>query len=100
MKPTVGCPSSQRNGAFSGATRGRVFAREEWGNFGDSVASGETAPAGGRKAIGRTGKAQLLKDFTGGRRQERPKQDRQHAADFRQVVKHLVEPGCLALVFG
>src|SRR5207245_11628839 len=86
-------------GRFSGATRGRVFAREERGDFGDGVATGEAAPAGGRKAIGRTGEAQLLKDFTGRRRQERPEQNRQHAADFGQVVKHLVEPGGLARVF-
>ncbi len=59
-------------GRFSGATRGRVFAREERGDFGDGVATGEAAPAGGRKAIWRSGEAQLLKDFTGCRRQERP----------------------------
>src|SRR6266568_8662956 len=93
-------PESSASRPSSAAIRGRVLAREERGDFGDGVATGEPAPADGRKAIGRAGEAQLLKDFAGGRRQERPEQNRQDAADFGQVVKHLVQPPRLAWVFG
>jgi len=64
------------------------------------VARRQAGPGGGGEAVGDGGQAKLGVELAGGARQEGPEQDREDAADFGEVVKHLVQAAGLGRVLG
>src|ERR1035438_8188539 len=68
--------------------------------FADFVAGGQTAPGRGVEFVRRAGQTELRVNFHRRAGQERPEQNREYPAGFRQVVEHFVEPLCLRRVFG
>src|SRR5437016_1031196 len=68
-----------------------ILSREKGCGCANRLAGFEAAPVGRVKSVRRSREPELFVNSRGRSGQERPKQDGEHTADFRQVVKHLVQ---------
>src|SRR6266446_8615787 len=68
-----------------------VLARKQRANFTDRVPRLQAAPFGGTEVLGGARETELGVNFPGGAWNEWPEQNGDNAADFCQVIEHLVQ---------